>query len=247
MASITAMRVKRAAGWASFLAMACSIGPVGALGQTGSISGRVRLDGPQPPPRRVEITVDQEKCGETISVSDVIVSGQGVAFAVVSVRDVAGKLVSREVELTNSGCAFSPPVLVAAAGSMLLVRNEDAVTHNTHLTLRDGRRGRTMGNWSLPRKDMMLRNARALRYAGLLEVKCDIHSWMHSYIWVFDHPFYALSGDDGMFVIDGLPPGSHSVDVWHPVLGVQTLDVTVQANETTEVEVIFTSPVLDRG
>ena len=34
---------------------------------------------------------------------------------------------------------------------------------------------------------------------------------------VFNHPFFAVTGDDGTYTISGLPPGTYTVSVWHEI------------------------------
>lgn len=53
-----------------------------------------------------------------------------------------------------------------------------------------------------------------------LSVYCDIHVWMKAHIWVFDHPYFAISKDDGSFEIPRVPTGiSVQVMAWHESCG----------------------------
>ncbi len=63
-------------------------------------------------------------------------------------------------------------------------------------------------------------------------MRCDVHFWMASYVHVLDHPYYAVTGDDGSFEIKDLPAGTYTVEVWHEKLGTQTAQVTVTDGET---------------
>jgi hypothetical protein len=44
---------------------------------------------------------------------------------------------------------------------------------------------------------------------------------------VSDHPFFAVTGDDGRFTIAGLPAGRYELEAWHPTLGTRTATVTL--------------------
>lgn len=51
-------------------------------------------------------------------------------------------------------------------------------------------------------------------------VKCDIHPWMQGYVWVFDHPYFAITDDDGKFTMPRVPTGKEvRVVVWHEGAG----------------------------
>ena len=39
--------------------------------------------------------------------------------------------------------------------------------------------------------------------------------WMKSWVWAFDHPYWAVTGADGRFAIPGVPPGARRLVVWH--------------------------------
>jgi hypothetical protein len=73
-----------------------------------------------------------------------------------------------------------------------------------------------------------------------IPLKCDIHFWMSSYIHVSQHPFFAITGDDGSFLIPDVPPGDYTLLAWHETLKTQTQTISVKAGEVKEVN--FTWP-----
>ena len=201
-----------AAVWA--VVAAVLVAPPPAVSQTGTLRGTVRVEGVVPPP---------------------------LAFAVVYVNGLSDEAAPSEYLLSNSGCTFDPPVLATAVGGTLLVDNQDEVLHNTHLKLARGSSHRTVGNWALSSKGVQINSDRPLRRAGFIEVSCDAHPWMHATIWIFDHPFFAVSNEDGAFEIPGLPVGTHTLTVWHEILGELETDVTVRADATTSIELVYSS------
>lgn len=38
-----------------------------------------------------------------------------------------------------------------------------------------------------------------------INVECSIHPWMKAYVWVFKHPYFAVTDDDGNFEIKDAP------------------------------------------
>jgi len=67
--------------------------------------------------------------------------------------------------------------------------------------------------------------------AETFRVKCEVHGWMGAYIGVFEHPFFAVTGEDGSFTIKGLPAGEYTLEAWHEKYGTQTLKVKVGGSE----------------
>jgi hypothetical protein len=76
-------------------------------------------------------------------------------------------------------------------------------------------------------------------------VKCDVHPWMLCYWVVFDHPYFAVSGDGGSFTLSGLPPGQYTLTAWHERLGEQQAQVTVEAGKAAEVNFTFSAQGAD--
>jgi len=120
------------------------------------------------------------------------------------------------VTIDQRGCWFRPRVLGVQTGQVLQVVNSDPVTHNIHPLAeinREWNHSQGPGDAPLSRK--------FLKTEIMIPVKCNIHSWMHAFIGVVDHPYYAVSKDDGSFVIKDLPPGTYTIAVWEENLGTQ--------------------------
>ena len=41
----------------------------------------------------------------------------------------------------------------------------------------------------------------------MMPFKCDVHGWMHAYVGVLDHPYFAVTHDGGKFELKNLPAG----------------------------------------
>ena len=109
--------------------------------------------------------------------------------------------------------------------------NSDPVLHNTH-----GYYGkRTAFNVALPIQGGKV--TKILKSPGDVRVDCDAHGWMLAWIYVVDNPYFAQTGEDGMFSIADVPPGEYTLAVWQEELGLTEMPIAVAANETTEVSV----------
>lgn len=141
----------------------------------------------------------------------------------------AGAPQSGTVELDQDGCEYVPRVLGVQAGHDIVILNSDSVAHNINAQPTASR----AFNISQPQAGMSTERS----FSGqevMVPVKCNIHSWMTAYIGVVDHPYYAVTGDDGSFRIENIPPGDYVVETWHEEYGAQTQNVTVPANGTAE-------------
>jgi hypothetical protein len=74
-----------------------------------------------------------------------------------------------------------------------------------------------------------------------IKTGCDIHPWMRSYIGVVAHPFFAVTGADGAFAFDGVPPGSYVVEAWHEVYGRVSKKLTLKAKGAQSLALSFTA------
>lgn len=141
---------------------------------------------------------------------------------------------STPVTIDQKGCTYHPHVLGLMAGQVLQVKNSDNTTHNIHPMPKDN----PEWNTSMPPNASPL-DKKFGRPELMVPVKCNVHPWMKAYIGVMKNPFYAVTGDDGTFTIQGLPPGTYTITAWQEKLGQQTQQVTVGAKETKTADFTF--------
>jgi hypothetical protein len=124
--------------------------------------------------------------------------------------------------------------VLVPVGATLEILNSDAVSHNVHTVAFDNRPFNRTQPPSLEKIEA------SFDVAEKVGVKCDMHGWMNAWIVVIDHPYHAITGTDGGFMIDNVPPGTYTLEVWHEELGATTQTVTVTAGETSDASVEMT-------
>jgi hypothetical protein len=74
----------------------------------------------------------------------------------------------------------------------------------------------------------------------VMRIRCDIHSWMISYVGIVPHPYFSVSGMDGAFTIPRVPAGRHTISTWHEAYGRLTKTIDVKAGQTVTVDFAYT-------
>lgn len=196
--------------------------------QPGSITGVVRFEGDTIPKRRVvDVSADssivQLRNNEPLFEESVIVGPEhGVANALVYVVNAPAEDPFRDpVHLPDARIdvdrgQYVPHVLAMRSTQYILLTNRDGALHNP----------RFVGLKGMPGKGMKIR-VRAPKPCIGERFACDVHPWMLAYVHVMEHPYFALTGEDGRFEIKDLPPGTYEVRVWHEKLKAATPSVTL--------------------
>ena len=138
------------------------------------------------------------------------------------------------VTIDQTGCWFVPRVVGIQTGQVLKVINSDPVTHNIHpqpQTNREWNHSQGPGDPPIERK--------FTQPEVMIPVKCNIHSWMHAWIGVLPHPYFAVSNTAGVFQIPNLPPGTYTIAAWQEKLGTQRQTVTIQPGGNAELRFTF--------
>jgi hypothetical protein len=133
---------------------------------------------------------------------------------------------SQPTVLDQAGCEYVPHVLGVQTNQPITIRNSDGLLHNINASPSANR------GFNMSQPTNMEGSRSFATQEVMIPVRCDVHGWMEAYIGVVDHPYFAVSGEDGSFTIENLPPGDYVVEAWHETLGTQTMNVTVGPNET---------------
>jgi len=210
----------------------------GDVASAGSIQGVVRLSAAPPKPEEYRITKDENVCGQKLTPGDLITGWKnGIRNVVVSIETIAaGKKPGEFLPLTldQKGCRYEPRVQAAIVGNSLRIFNSDPVLHNIH-----GYREKiTDFNIAMPFQGM--KTDRKLDKPGVIDLRCDAgHTWMRAWIHVFEHPYFAVTAEDGSFKMDEVPPGKYKLRLWHERLGTQEREVEVLPKAEAKVAVEF--------
>jgi hypothetical protein len=140
------------------------------------------------------------------------------------------------VILDQRGCMFVPRVIPLQAQQTLTVRNSDPVSHNIHPNPQNNREWNQQQSPGAP--DLVRRFARP---EVMIPVKCNVHSWMRSYIGVLDHPYLAVTSENGEFAWTAVPPGSYTIGAWHETFGELTENIKVSTGADSAVKFTFRS------
>lgn len=186
-------------------------------GEEGMVEGVISVEGNVPPmpllPMEVDpVCVSQNRGGARGE--EIVVERGRLANALVYVESAALESYAFEPRpwvpaLGRRRCRTVPHVLAMQAGQTLYVQNGDRATHN----------------YFFQTKVNPLFN-KTLAPGGFFEilfkqpeppfvVKCNQHPWERGYVAVLPHPFFAVTGRNGAFAIEGLPPGEYEVVIWH--------------------------------
>lgn len=211
---------------------------------TGSIIGKVRYEG-DPPAPAVFSMIQDAFCiaahdSETILSKRLVVNENGtLRWAFIYIREaITGTLPVGQpapVTLNKAGCVYRPHVLGMQAGAPIRIMNSDPVLHTVHLVATNN----PSFNIALPQPGMDIVRV-LVNPEVMIPVRCNIHPWTQAYIGVVPHPFFAVTGENGGFVIDGVPVGEYVLEAWHELLGRQTLRIVIAGGEQYEARFSFT-------
>lgn len=210
-----------------------------ALGAT--LTGKVHLEGTPPPQEKIKMDADpvcQMQHSSDVFAERWVVNGNGTLRNVLiyikeGLGDKTFPAPSEPVVLDQKGCQYHPHVMGIQVGQTLKIVNSDDTLHNVHGKTKE----MSLFNLAMPFKGLELEQK--FEKADMIKFVCEVHPWMAAYAGVFNHPFFAVSGEDGSFEIKNLPAGTYGVEAWHEKLGTQTQNVTVTETDSKAVDFSF--------
>lgn len=158
------------------------------------------------------------------------------ADVVVYIQQAPGAFpAGKPADMDQRSMQFFPHVLPVLAGTTVRFLNSDATTHNVFTPDYEKY---NLGTWPQGQtKDHAF--ARCAKAPCVYVQLCRIHPEMEAYIVVLQNPFFALTGADGRYKIDNVPPGSYSVAVWQAKLKAAPKPVAVDAAKPAVVDFVL--------
>jgi hypothetical protein len=183
----------------------------------GTITGTVKWTGPVPKIPSVTINKDPEICDPQAQKKRdlerlIIASGGGVANTVVFLKDIGkGKamdLPEGRQFLNQKTCRYEPHVLLVPGNGTLQLKSSDPVLHTVHMS--------GVSDYNLPFPFANQTITRTMNREGLVDLRCNAgHVWMNAEMLVVNHPYYAVTDEDGNFKLTNVPPGDYEIEAWH--------------------------------
>ena len=124
---------------------------------------------------------------------------------------------------------FDPPLTIVVKGTTVDFPNEDKIFHNVFSVSRPARFD--LGLY----KSGTLKSVEMKR-AGTVDVYCNIHPEMIAKVKVLDNAYYTITGSDGAFAIDNVPPGEYPIVAWLPTGDETKGKVVVTAGAAAQVK-----------
>jgi plastocyanin len=207
----------------------------------GTISGKVVVDGTLPENPPIQMSSDPACEAENkggARQETYVASGGGLQNVFVYIKDGLGNKYlfdtpTEPVKMEQKGCHYVPHVLGIRVAQPLQIVNADSTMHNVHGLPKANREF----NFSQPVP--MTSSVTFTTKEVMVPFKCDVHAWMHSYIGVVDHPYFAVTANGGTFDLRTVPPGTYTVEAWHEKLGTQSQTVTLGDKEKKEITFTF--------
>jgi hypothetical protein len=193
----------------------------------GGLKGRFVYDGEAPAPQPLKIDKDQEVCGKHKLVDESLVVGPngGLKNIVVYIHVNQGettppvhpdlvKAKEQPVVFDNLNCRFEPRVTLLQTDQTIMLANSDPVAHNTKVnTLTNAPINPLIpAGGKLPQK--FSAPERLPAQAG-----CSIHPWMVGWIVIKEHPYMAVTDENGEFEIKNIPAGTWTFQFWQEKAG----------------------------
>ena len=209
--------------------LAATLGTEPSAQEPGVVRGRVSIG--------IPITAKRGTSTYSRSIPTVTLAPETeLRHVVVYVKDAPKTAVRpMHAEIRQRNENFVPRVVAVTVGSTVDFPNDDPIYHNVFSLSRTK-------TFDLGRFPQGKSRGEVFDKPGVVKVFCQIHSHMSATVMVFDHPWFAVPDQQGMFELSGLPPGMHQVTAWHERLGDTTQQLRVEGGRAATVDFVLPVP-----
>ncbi len=191
---------------------------------------------------------DKEVCAAVDTPDERLVLGDGNAvrgvFVYLNKAPKGGKALEVAAEpflFDQKNCRFTPHCVVIPCGQTVKVLSDDPIAHNTHTY--PGKNPSVNSGVQPGDREGLLSYIFKKPESVPVAVSCDYHTWMKAYQLPVDHPYAAVTDENGAFTIPDLPAGKHSFVVWHEAADGGFVErkfaVEIKAGEATEMQIDY--------
>jgi plastocyanin len=178
-------------------------------------------------------------CAAAVSISGTVkVTGSAsAADVVVYIQQAPGTFTPpvKPIEMDQKQMQFIPHVLPVVAGTTVKFLNSDPTPHNVFSP--DSEKY-NLGTWPQGQsKDYGF--TKCAKPPCVYTQLCRVHPEMEGYVVVLQNSYFAVTDKTGHYQIEGVPPGSYTVAVWHVKAKAQPKPVTVDAAKPSTVDFVL--------
>jgi plastocyanin len=148
--------------------------------------------------------------------------------AVVYVEKAPHSAPPKTVQLDQKNQVFIPFVLPVVKGTTVEFLNNDATGHNVFSP--DGEK------FDLGVFEQNQVRTHTFSQEGVYTMLCKLHPSMIAYVLSLQNPYFAVTGEDGSFRIENVPPGEYTLKVWSERKKAEPAKVTVAEGGSAAVE-----------
>lgn len=135
--------------------------------------------------------------------------------------------------IDQKNLTFKPHVLPILVGTTVEYPNSDNVMHNVFSPSKTKRFN--LGTYGSG-------NMREVTFdkPGVVAILCNVHAEMSAYVVILENPYFALTGSEGEFTINNIPPGTYKIKTWHEKLKEQEQKITLSKDESKSINFALT-------
>jgi plastocyanin len=220
--------------------------PMASVENAATINVAVNFTGAAPAAKAIDMTEEKvcaDKHSTPANTEEVVVNNGKLQNVFVYVKEgltATQSAPSDKVTIDQDGCVYKPHVVGVMAGQQLVFKNSDGILHNV--------KSKPTANrpFNISQPTTMESEQTFASKEVMIPVECNVHGWMKAFVGVLDHPYFAVSSNDGTAKIGNLPPGTYTIEAWHEKYGTKTQSVTVAANETKDITFDFSAATATR-
>ena len=113
---------------------------------------------------------------------------------------------------TGRACQFERHMIPFVRTAEVALINFEPILHNPHLFSEK----QSLFNIAMPTANREIATTLGRARGVGLRLQCDVHVHMNAWAAALEHPYFAVTDEQGKFEIAGIPPGSYTLVAWHP-------------------------------